>query len=106
MVPLCVQCASHCVISPPPQIAVCKACAAGSSLTLIQQDLLLGEGTVSVAGSSSQSHCNAPCSLPLQCIAKGDSVDVKYTGWAFENNTVGKVSNPAPRESLCQHTQS
>lgn len=27
----------------------------------------------------------------LQSVAKGDSVDVKYTGWLFENNTFGKV---------------
>ena len=39
-----------------------------------------------------------------QCIVRGDSVDVKYTGWAFENNTIGKVFNIAPRglcKSLC-----
>lgn len=27
-----------------------------------------------------------------QSIEKGDSVDVKYTGWLMENNTLGKVS--------------
>ena len=32
-------------------------------------------------------------SLFLQTAAKGDSVEVKYTGWVFENNTFGKVRN-------------
>ena len=28
----------------------------------------------------------------VQTVARGDSVEVKYTGWIFENNTCGKVS--------------
>ena len=26
-----------------------------------------------------------------QAVARGDSVDVKYTGWVFENGGIGKV---------------
>lgn len=52
------------------QVAICKASAAGTSLTLLKQDLQLGEGVA---------------------VSKGDSVDVKYIGWLFENNAIGKM---------------
>ena len=33
------------------------------------------------------------CTVCLsQAVSKGDSVDVKYIGWLFENNAIGKVS--------------
>ena len=72
---------------------MCKACAAGSSLSLIKQDLFIGEGTVSASYfilEVSLSHLQYLA--VFQAVAKGDSVDVKYTGWIFENNTFGKVS--------------
>ena len=28
----------------------------------------------------------------IQTVDRGDSVDVRYTGWLFENNGIGKVS--------------
>jgi FK506-binding protein 15 len=50
------------------EVAVCKAVVAGSSVSLIKQDLVVGE---------------------RPAVDKGDSVDVKYTGWLFENG-IGK----------------
>ena len=54
-----------------------------------------GRGEGGVAGSC----CIVVCFVYLACnvflsqaVSKGDSVDVKYIGWLFENNAIGKVS--------------
>ena len=91
------------------QVAVSKAVIAGSGLSLLKQDFVVGEGVVSVLvvsvcvmWLSCESHvrfsvCMVCIMWPsceshviLQTVDKGDSVDVKYTGWIFDNG-IGKV---------------